>query len=74
MYSLFMLGEQRRIVAYLDGLQAKVNALRERWLSSPERSLRARIETTVCERGEWVRQVKINVLNEILGAWSNRSQ
>jgi hypothetical protein len=23
------LGEQRRIVAYLDGLQAKVNALRE---------------------------------------------
>ena len=39
-----------RIVAYLDGLppllrygdlrQAKVNALRERWLSSPECSLR----------------------------------
>jgi len=24
-----LLGEQRRIVAYLDGLQAKVNALRE---------------------------------------------
>ena len=26
--------------AYLDGVQAKVNALRERWLSSPECSLR----------------------------------
>jgi hypothetical protein len=59
MYSLFMLGEQRRIVAYLDGLQAKVNALRELQSAS---------------RGEWVRQVKINVLIEILGAWSNRSQ
>ena len=40
MYSLSVLGEQRRIVAYLDGLypdghlrQAKVNALRE--LQSP---------------------------------------
>ncbi len=32
--------EQQRIVAYRDGLQAKVNALREWWLSSPERSLR----------------------------------
>jgi hypothetical protein len=39
--------EQHRIVAYLDGLppigdlrQAKVNALRERWLSSLECSLR----------------------------------
>jgi type I restriction enzyme, S subunit len=29
MYSLFVLGKQRRIVAYMDGLQAKVNALRE---------------------------------------------
>jgi restriction endonuclease S subunit len=27
-----LLDEQQRIVAYLDGLQAKVNALRERWL------------------------------------------
>ena len=32
-----LLGEQRRIVAYLDGLQAKVNGLRE---CSPECSLR----------------------------------
>ncbi|MCI0555672.1 MAG: hypothetical protein L0287_32400 [Anaerolineae bacterium] len=42
MYSLFLLDEQRRIIAYLDGLpptgdasqQAKVNALRE--LLSPK--------------------------------------
>jgi hypothetical protein len=41
-YSLFVPGEQRHVVAYLDGLypgghlrQAKVNALREWWSSSP---------------------------------------
>ncbi len=28
-FLILLLGEQRRIVAYLDGLQAKVNALRE---------------------------------------------
>ncbi|MDQ3006314.1 MAG: hypothetical protein M3R47_13155 [Chloroflexota bacterium] len=38
--SLFPYDEQRRIVAYLDGLQAKVNGLWEWWLSSPECSLR----------------------------------
>ena len=31
-----LLDEQRRIVAYLDGLQAKVNALRELQLKSGE--------------------------------------
>ena len=31
-----MLDEQRRIVAYLDGLQAKVNALRELQSQSQE--------------------------------------
>ena len=33
MYSLFVLSEERRLVTYLDSLQAKVHALRE--LQSP---------------------------------------
>ena len=55
-----------RIVAYLDGLppigdlrQAKVNALREWWLSSPA-LFAGRIETTVHERGGVVRVDAVN--------------
>jgi len=41
-FILPLLNEQRRIVAYLDGLQAKVNALRE--LPSPEGSVELRMQ------------------------------
>jgi hypothetical protein len=48
--NVFLADERRRIVAYLDGLQAKVNALRVESLqrSCPGRRSRLRDDMRVC--------------------------
>ena len=72
------LGEQRSMVVYLDVLypgghlrQAKVNALRERWLSRASVFL-ARIETIVRAWGEVVPFVSLRGLPLLCAAFAIR--